>query len=61
VKAGPSHLMAKAGDKRALCGIKKPLPYCLAKWAPSHAYPHERCAACYQKAGLDALLLEGRP
>jgi hypothetical protein len=56
VTTDPAHLKAQAGDKRSLCGIKKPLPYSLVKWAPDHRYPHERCALCYVKAGLSALL-----
>jgi hypothetical protein len=49
------HIVAKAGDKRALCGVKDPLPRVLQRWAIRHRYPRARCFDCYQATGLAVL------
>ena len=54
--ATPSHLVAKVGDKRSLCGVKNPLPYGLVSNAKNHRYPHDRCPTCYEAAGLGWML-----
>lgn len=45
----PTHVVADVGDKRALCGIKKPRPVVLAAFVRAHVDGHglvvcERCA-----------------
>lgn len=56
---GPTHLVRNPGDKRSICGVKKPLPVCWAEKASAHRYPHERCAACFEAAGLADMLTCG--
>lgn len=55
-QSGETHLVAEAGDRRSLCGVKDPLPVVMVKFAPMHAYPQRRCSACYFAAGLERLL-----
>jgi hypothetical protein len=52
----PTHLVRDPGDRRSLCGIKNPLPVCAARHARAHRYPHDRCSACFEAAGLGDLL-----
>lgn len=52
----PGHIVATSGDRTSLCGIKKPLPVVLLKFAPMHRYEHARCVECYTKAGLAHML-----
>ena len=60
VKTGVVHLIARAGDKRALCGVKKPMPVCVARHAPMHTHIDDWCRACVDAAGMASLLADGR-
>ena len=44
----PAHLLAVAGDRRSLCGLKDPLPRVLVRHAPAHmaGYGMEVCDNC---------------
>jgi hypothetical protein len=49
----PLHLVAKAGDRRSICGIKDPLPVCLDKFGQVHRVHHRTvCGPCFEGAGL---------
>lgn len=59
-REGPTHLIAVPGDRKSLCGVKKPLPVCWFEAAPKHRYEHERCPTCYKAAGLEWMLKPAR-
>lgn len=44
----PTHVVADAGDKRSLCGVKKPRPVVLARFVRAHVdgYGLVVCAGC---------------
>ena len=47
----PTHLVAEAGDRYALCGVKDPLPVVLARYADRHVRGHGMvvCAGCAER------------
>lgn len=63
-RAVATHLLAVAGDDKSLCGIKGPLPRCLARFKVAHDEGHARngkpaphwCAECVTVAEQRALL-----
>lgn len=52
----PTHIVAAPGDRKSLCGIKKPMPVVWLPFASKHRYEHARCVECYMMAGLAAML-----
>jgi hypothetical protein len=48
IATGPCHLVAVAGDRRSLCGVKDPLPVVLASRVQAHidGYGLEVCDLC---------------
>lgn len=49
----PTHLIARPGDRRSLCGVKDPLPVMWARWVGEHQARYEFvvCAECEEKRG----------
>jgi hypothetical protein len=45
----PVHLLAQAGDRKALCGAKDPTPVCVASFAQRHIDGHRMvpCPECW--------------
>lgn len=44
----PAHVVARADDRRSLCGVKNPLPVVLARFVEAHVKGHGMvvCPAC---------------
>lgn len=53
----PTHIVARAGDKRSLCGIADPLPVVWAPYVQSHIDGHgmtlcPQCANVWRSASV---------